>query len=288
MQMTEQTDLYAVTAADFDERVLAASGRKPILVDFWASWCGPCRAIAPLLEQLVQHFAGRMAVAKVDTDAEQALAGRYGIRSLPTLVLFKQGAPIEQLVGAQPLQAFIALVTRHLDRDSDHKRTAAAAALELGDQETARALLHEAWIEDPENTRTHPELAALLIDRDELELAAQVLDSVPSRAANDATQRQQARLRFARLAAGSPSLDALRQALEGGDTCSETRFQWAIRQVLNGDYGAALGALLELVRTDRKYGDDLARKAMLDIFALMPDGDPLIREYRTQLARAIN
>lgn len=286
--MTEQIDLYAVTTADFDTRVLTASHTRPILVDFWASWCGPCRSIAPLLEQLVIQFAGKLAVAKVDTDAEQALSERYGVRSLPTLVLFKGGAAVEQLIGAHPLQALVAFVTKHLDRDSERKRSEAASALAAGDPASALRLLHAAMTEDPENIRIQVDLAALLIDNDDLEGAAQILDSVPSRATNEAITRQQARLRFARLAAGSPALEVLQRALDAGDTHIETRFHWAIRQVLNGDYGAALGALIEVVRSDRHYAEDAARRAILDIFSLMPDGDPLIREYRTQLARAIN
>ena len=130
--------------------------------------------------------------------------------------------------------------------------------------------------------------AQLLIDNNELDEAGQILDSVPSRAMHEGITRQQARLRFARLAAGSPGLDELQQALDKGDTQSATHFQWAIRQVLAGAYGAALAALIEVVRSDREYGEDAARKAMLDIFSVMPEGDPLIREYRTHLARAIN
>ena len=188
--MTEQTDLYAVSTADFDTRVLAASHTRPILVDFWASWCAPCRSIAPLLEQLVVQFAGKMAVAKVDTDAEQALSQRYGIRSLPTLALFKGGAVVEQLVGVHPLQALVALVTKHLDRDSERKREEAGTSLAQGDPTTALRLLREALTEDPENTRIHPELAALLIESDDLNGAAEVLDSVPSRAINAAVRRR--------------------------------------------------------------------------------------------------
>lgn len=286
--MTEQTDLYPVTTATFDERVLEASQHRPILVDFWAAWCGPCRSIAPLLEQLVAQFAGKLAVAKVDTDAEQALSARYGVRSLPTLMLFKGGAMVEQLVGAHPLQALVAMVTKYLERASERTRQEAATALTQGDPARAERLLREALAEDPENTRVHVDLTALLIDNNELDEAAQILDSIPSRALNEAITRQQARLRFARLAVGSPGLVELQQALDKGDTQSVTHFHWAIRQVLNGAYGAALAALIEVVRRDRQYGEDAARKAMLDLFSVMPEGDPLIREYRTHLARAIN
>ncbi|MGD9603583.1 MAG: thioredoxin [Gammaproteobacteria bacterium] len=286
--MSEHPHLYAVTTDDFEARVIAESRERPVLVDFWAAWCGPCRSIAPLLEQLVVQFAGRLAVAKVDTDAEQALAARFGIRSLPTLVLFKHGEPVEQIVGAQPLGAFVALVERHLDRDSDRRCQEAATLLAGGDAASARALLLDAWRADPDNTRVHPRLAAVLIDGGELDLAAEVLDAVPTRAIDDAVKHQQARLRFARLAEGSPSVDELRAAIAASEPPTERRFQWGVRQALDGDHAGALATLLDIVRHDRHYGDDAARRAMLDLFTLMPGDDPLIREYRTQLARALN
>jgi putative thioredoxin len=259
-----------------------------VLVDFWAAWCGPCRSLAPVLEQLVEQMGGRLAVAKVDSDAEPDLATRYGVRGLPTLLLFKRGEPVDQVVGAQPLGALTQFVTQHLDRASDALRQGAAEARAQGEHARARALLEDALASDPENYRIHAELAALLIDAAELDRAADVLDAVPSRADNDDLQRQRARLGFARIASDSPPLEALQRALDAGEATTETRYQYAIRQVVAGDYDAALEALLECVKSDRRFGDDAARRAMLDTFALLPESDPRIRQYRTQLARLLH
>ncbi|MSR14102.1 MAG: thioredoxin [Gammaproteobacteria bacterium] len=286
--MSTNSNLYAVTSADFDSLVLSASEQRLVLVDFWAAWCGPCKSIAPMLEQLAEQLAGKLAVAKIDSDAEPALGARYGIRSLPTLLLFKKGAVVDQLIGAHPIQALAAFVAKHLERDSDRWRREAADKRIAGDLADAVALLEAALASDPENFKIHPELAEVLIDVDALERAAAVLELLPSRAVSDASKRQLARLKFAQLVVNSPSLVELQREIESHGASSVLRYRLAIRQVIAGDYAAALAGLLEIIRTDRAFEDGTARKAILDIFTLLPDGDALVREYRTLLARALN
>lgn len=282
-----EAQIHAVAAADFDARVIAASSTRPVLVDFWAAWCGPCRSLAPVLEQLAASLAGRLAIAKVDSDAEPALASRYGVRSLPTLILFKNGAPVAQTLGAQPLSALQAFVAPHLDRASDRQRRR-AEDIAAGEPAAAIALLEQALAEDPENFRIHAELAALLIDAARLDRAAEVLAALPSRAADEASQRQEARLRFARLALAGPSPEALAAALAREQPATEARYYAAVRKLVAGDLGSGLEDLIAIVRSDRKYGDDAARRTVLDVFALMDAADPRLREYRTALARALN
>lgn len=271
--------VYAVGSADFDARVIEESRTRPVLVDFWAAWCGPCRSLAPVLEQLAASLDGRLVIAKVDSDAEPALAGRYGVRSLPTLILFKDGAPVAQTMGAQPLSALEAFVAPHLDRPSDRFRR---HAREIADSEPAAAitLLEQALAEDPDNVRIHAELAALLIDAGRLERAAEVLEALPALAADEASRRQEARLRFARLAASVPAAD------DASGTAA--RYHAAVRKLVAGDLTAGLDELIAIVRSDRKYGDDAARRTVLDVFTLMAADDPRLREYRTALARALN
>lgn len=132
---------HAASLGDFDARVLETSRTRPVLVDFWAAWCGPCRSIAPLLERLASDFDGRADIVKVDTDAEAALAARYGVRSLPTLMLFRDGQPVETLIGAQPESMLRALLERHVVRPGDLAREAAIAAAAAGDLDGAIATL---------------------------------------------------------------------------------------------------------------------------------------------------
>lgn len=286
--MSEHPNLFAVTGAEFDTRVLQVSHTRPVLVDFWAAWCGPCRSLAPVLEQLAERHRDSLWIAKVDTDAESALAARYGVRSLPTLALFKDGQVAEQAVGAQPLQALEALINRHLVRESDRICAAATTARSAGDLATARVLLEQARELDPENFRLAPEYAAVLLDLGELDAAAVVLEAVPSRGASDALNQQQARLRFARLAVNSPARAVLEQSAQQDTMETADRFNLAVTQLRDGDYDAGLEGLLAIVARDRAFGDDAARKLMIDVFALLPAGDPRIREYRSRLARAIN
>lgn len=286
--MSERANLYAVTTPDFESRVLEASHAMLVLVDFWAAWCGPCRSLAPVLEQLADRHRDTLAIAKIDSDAEPALAARYGVRSLPTLLLFKQGEIVEQTAGAQPLSALDALVERHAIRASDRMLEAALAAQAAGDHATARNLLAEAMRVDPDNHRLAPFHAALLLDAGELDAAAAIIEGVPSRATNDALKHQAARLRFARLALDCPPRADLESAAQSPGHDSATAFQLAVTRLRDGEYDAGLEVLLGIVARDRAWGDDAARKLILDVFALLPAGDPRVREYRTRLSRALN
>ena len=279
--------VHAVTAAAFEQRVIGESQQRLVLVDFWAAWCGPCRSLAPLLEQLAAQHEGRLVVAKVDSDAEPQLSARFGVRSLPTLILFKGGVPVGQLVGAQPLAALNAFIAPHFDRPSDRLRRH-AQEIAGTEPEAAITLLEQALAEDPENYRIHAELAALCIDVGRLDRAAQVLDVLPAREADDSSKRQEARLRFATIAQGGPSQEALDAALARERPDTEARYYAAVRKLVHGDVPGGIEDLIAIVRTDRKYGDDAARRTALDVFTLMDADDPRLREFRTALARALN
>jgi len=287
--MSQIPHIYSVKSAEFQEKVVDASAGRPVLVDFWAEWCGPCKALAPVLEQLAEKYCGKLSIAKVNTDEEQTLAMEEGIRSLPTLRLYHHGDCVSEIVGAQPLSVLEAAVSPFLARESDALRRQALDAVEAGDLETAVKVLSQALESDPDNYRIHPELAAAFIDTGNLDWAEQVLKDLP---ANEQLQHpveiQWARLRFARIGKDSPQAAELEAALQVDPDDLAARYYRSARKALSGCYDEALSGMLNVVQRDRHYGDDAARKTMLDIFTILGSEDPLVKEYRTRLARVLN
>ncbi|NIR58480.1 MAG: thioredoxin, partial [Gammaproteobacteria bacterium] len=149
--MSEAAKPVDVNRETFSSEVLEASYARPVLVDFWASWCGPCQMLAPMLENIAAAYGSEAVVAKVNTDEEHDLAAQYGVRALPTLKLFRDGQLVEEIMGVQPEGNIRAIIDRHLPRASDDARAQARAAREAGDPAGAAELLEQAHRDDPEN-----------------------------------------------------------------------------------------------------------------------------------------
>lgn len=263
-------------ADNFAHEVLARSAEVPVLVDFWAAWCAPCRALAPTLETLAERHVGRLAIVKVDSDAEQGLAAHYGVRSLPTLLLFRAGEAVGQLVGAQPLAALERLIEPHLPRPTDALLVAAAAARERGDTSAAAALLEQAQTLEPEDYRVHPLLAECYLDLERSADASRVLAELPANVAvSEVVQRVAARLS---LAADSD--------IETDDPVAAA-FNTARAAAARGDYDQAVPALLALLPRHREWQDGSIRRTLVDIFNVL-GADVRVKGWRTQLARTLN
>ena len=264
-------------AADFDSAVLTRSHEQAVLVDFWASWCAPCRSLAPVLEDLAARLDGALAVVKVDSDAEQALAAQYGVRSLPTLIVFRNGEAVAQVVGAQPLAALERLVKPHLARATDALLAAAHAALGLGESATAVAELERAHALDATDYRIQLALAELYLGRGQFEETRALLAELPANLqVGDEIAPLKARLNLADAASATPGEDEV-----------AVSYRAAVQAAVVGDFDGAVEDLLALLPRQRGWADGAVRKTLLDIFNVVGD-DERVKGWRTRLARSLN
>jgi putative thioredoxin len=271
---------------NFNSQVIERSKELPVMVDFWAPWCAPCRVLKPILEKLAEEYGGRFVLVTVNTDQNPRLALDYAIRSIPAVKLFRQGQVIEEFLGAQPERVIRTILERHLERASDRLRASASMARRRGDLPSAEQLLSQALEQDPENHRIHPELAQLLLDLGDYDRAEAILKKLPANEQHEAPIiALSIRLKFARIAQEAPPESALEQAIAADPDNTRARYQLSARQILKGQFEPALENLFEILRRgDRQFGDDAARKAILDIFILLGGTDPLVKRYRSLLS----
>ena len=287
--MANADAITEVTASTFTREVLDASRQQPVLVDFWADWCQPCKKLAPLLETVAKEQAGKLKLVKVNTDIERQLATQFGIRNLPTVALFKTGQLVDQFSGLIPKTAIDEFLARHLLRESDVLLQQAQAALAAGDQATAISILKTALAKEPSNYNIHPYLASLLMATGEYQQAEELLNSLPANVQmTDAITGIRASLRFLAIVHNVPDAVDLQQMVDQDKNNLQALYQLSAHQVIAGEYETALEQLLNIVRRDHKFGDDAGRKALLDVFAILGNTGELVKRYRGKLAGLLN
>lgn len=260
--MTNDGPVISVDEPAFEERVIEASHRAPVVVDFWAGWCQPCLILGPVLERLAKEYAGRFTLAKVDVDANPGLAARFGIRGIPAVKAFRDGAVAAEFVGVQPDE----MIRRFLDGLAPSEADELVAeARHAASPEEAEAGYREALAIDRSNVGAAAGLARLLLDRGDTDEARTVLGSAPP---EDGVRPLLAEVEL-REAAGDP-----------GELAA------AARAALSGDHRQALERLLAMVPEGDGRGDE-ARRLMLRVFDLLGDDAPLTREFRGRLATAL-
>ena len=278
-----------VNEANFEQAVLEASARAPVVVDFWAPWCAPCRALGPVLERLAAEYEGRFTLAKVNADESPTLTAQFGVRGIPSVKAIVNGALVDEFTGAPPEPMVREFIERVLPSPSEELRLQAARAY-FADRDATRALglLEQAAKSDPGNEAVRIDQAKIHLDLNELDAARKLLDSLGGLAQmDDRVVALRARLDLAQGAAqaGDEATLESRIAQEPGDL--EARLQLAQILVARERYDAALGHLLEIVKRDRRFRDDAGRKTMLEVFTLLGQDNELVAEYRRRLASAM-
>jgi len=285
-----------VAQADFATRVVEASHRQPVLVDFWAPWCGPCRILMPVLAKLAEKYGGKFLLAKVNTDSEQQLAAEYHIRGIPAVKLFRNGKVVDEFTGVQPEPAIRALLDRHIPRAADAAIARAAELANDGKTSEAIALLRRAVAEDANYDRAKIELARQLLSEttgtdlaSHLSEAQRLLGGLSLRAGADPhVEALKARLGLLQALIDAPPVETLEHAVADDAENHAARYRLAAHLALTNRYEAALEHFLELVRRARAYGDDAGRRGLLATFQLLGSRDPLVIKYRGLLARTLN
>ena len=289
--MASGRHVIEVNLSNFTEMVDTESFQRPVLVDFWAPWCGPCRALGPVLERLAEEMQGAFLLAKINSDENPELSRQYSVRGIPAVKAFRDGRVVDEFTGALPEPAIRQFLEKILPRAGDEQRKVGLEALARGDTAVAEQAFRAAIEQDPGNDAARLELARLLISRgDNAAAEAEIVSLSPTAQASESAAAVRALVEFSAALREAPPIEEIMRRLResSGEEQANAMYQHALHELLQGHEQAALDQLIEMVRWHRKYGDDLARKTVLKIFLLLGKGHPLVNEYRSKLARALH
>lgn len=277
-----------VTASSFMTDVVEASAQQPVMVDFWAPWCAPCRQLMPILERLAAEYAGRLKLAKVNTDEEQPLAQQLGVRSLPTVVLFKDRAVVEHFVGLVPEAQIRELLSRHVAQVSESPLERARTLKTAGDLAGARTKLEQLLATEPDSVDAQAELAEVRLLAGDADAARADLERLrglnPSHAG---TKRLAALVEFSDVMIAHPDRRALEQRMSTEPANLELRHALAVHRLLAGEHDSAVGAWLDMLRNHRSFKDDLARRSLVLAFEFLGESNPIVASTRREMAKAL-
>ena len=278
--------VFDATLAGFEQNVLLASKDTPVLVDFWATWCGPCKTLTPILEKLAADYGGAFRLAKVDVDREQQLAGYFQIRSVPTVMLVKGGQIVDGFPGALPEGQLREFLKTHGIVPAEAVEATAPEPAAL-DPETEAVRLRHAVADAPDDDALKLDLALALLKVGASSEAETLLDALPAKlATDDRAVKARARLGFAALLKNAPPAAVLEQAIAANPGDLRARHLLGARYLVEGDSEAGLAQFLAMLQHDRDYEDGLPKKTLIDAFRVIEDED-LVGRYRRKMASVL-
>ena len=282
--MSELPHVFDVTTDAFEADVLQKSVQVPVLIDFWATWCGPCKTLGPILEKLAGEYNGAFELARVDVDKEQEIAAAFQIRSVPTVYLLKEGQVVDGFPGALPEGQLREFLKQHgIEPAAAPAGAEGVAEAPLAPQaEVAR--LRGAVAAEPDKDELKLDLALALLKAGQTDEAGPLIEALPANlATDDRAVRAKARLGFAAVLAGAPATEALQAAVAANPADLHARHLLGVRLLLDGRDEAALEQFIEMLRLDRGFEDGLPRKALIDAFRVVEDED-LVGRYRRRMS----
>lgn len=289
--MTENTFVFDVAGAEqFEQLVVQNSLHKPVLVDFWAQWCAPCKVLMPVLEKITASYGGELLLAKVDCDAEQEIVARLGVQSLPTVVLFKDGKPVDGFTGAQSEADIRALLAKHVTEPAEVVEDPVETAQQLfdtGEYAQAEAMLKELLSGEAKEPAALVLYARCLAERGALEDAEAVIHAVSDDEQKHAVAAVRAQLTFLKQSAELPDMAELKTRLAKDANDDEAVLQLSIQQLARQNYEPALESLLQLFVRNRDFADGAAHKTLLQVFELLGTEHPLVTAYRRRLYQTL-
>jgi putative thioredoxin len=287
--MASATSPYVIepTTRTFEQDVIERSRTVPVVVDFWASWCGPCKLMGPVLEKLAGEYAGKFILAKVDTERNQELALQFGVRSIPLVFGFRDAKIADAFVGVQPEAMIRAWLDRLLPTPAE-SLAAEASQLERTDVRAAEEKYNAALSLDPDLTAAHTGLARIALEQGQVEDAAARIAALERRGfLEPEAEKLKAELTLRLQAQDTGGVETARAALAASPNDLALKFQLAEALAASGQYADALALCLDLVERDRKGVGEKARQTMIAIFQLMPPDSELVAEYQRQLSMAL-
>jgi putative thioredoxin len=275
--------IVEISRNNAQQMLIEESYQRPVVVDFWADWCAPCKQLMPILEKLAAEYDGAFLLAKIDCDREQMIAAQFGVRSLPTVMVIRNGQPVDGFAGAQPESAIRTMLEKHLPKPWDVLLEQGRQLMAQGDFGAAISPLRQAQELSRNRGDISCTLAEALIQLNRLDDAGAIIEKIRLADQDAYYEHVKSMLALKAQAARAPEITALEAQLREDPDNLGIAYQLALKLTEHNHHREALQMLLSILQRDKQFNDGAARKTMLDIFKSLGPKDPLVVEYQRQL-----
>ncbi len=278
-----------VNEQNYIQVVVEGSKKTPVVIDFWAPWCGPCQTLKPILEKLAQEYQGKFILAKIDSDKNQKIASQFGVRGIPAVKVVINGKVVDEFSGALPESAVREFLNKVIPSPIDALHTQAQQAHLQNETELALKLLDQALALDPVHEKSLLTKAGILAANDQLDSASQLLGQLsPATQLDPSVAALKSQIAIKQQSAVAPDESELNDRIGKNPADIEARMHLANKLIAQQMFTEAVDQLFEIIKQNRTYHDDYARKTLITLFELLGPQDPRVRDYRRQLSRLLN